>query len=125
MSTTAGSERRRVGRHPIRGVEGTLRTPGDVRVLDVGVYGLQMQAAADLPVGETLCLELRRGHARVNVEVEVRWVSVTQMVRDRGTFVPLATAGVQFRDIYRDNDGGIWDWIAVPEAPADAPPSAR
>ena len=121
MSTTAGLERRRVGRHPIRGVEGTLRTPGDVKVLDVGLYGLSVQAAAILPVGETLCLELRHGAARVNVEVAVRWSSVSQMVRQRGTLVPLSTAGVEFRDIYREDDGGIWDWIAVPENAAPPP----
>ena len=118
MTTTAGQERRRVGRHPIRGVEGTLRAPGDVKVLDVGLFGLAVQAAGELPVGETLCLELRHGNARVNVEVEVRWTSVSQVVRDRGRLLPLSTAGVEFRDIYREGDSGIWEWIAVPDAAA-------
>ena len=116
----AGSERRRVGRRPIRGVEATLRTPGDVKVIDVGVFGMAIETAADLPPGSKLFLELRHGSHKASVEVQVRWRSVSQVVRTRGTLVPLSRAGVEFSEIYRDRAGGIWDFILVPAAGAGA-----
>ena len=118
MTEKAGSERRRVGRRAIRGVEATLRTPGDVKVIDVGVFGLSIETAADLAPGSRVFLELRHGGHRASVEVDVRWRSVSQVVRSRGTLIPLSRAGVQFSEIYRDRSGGIWDFILV--APREA-----
>jgi len=114
VAKTAGSDRRRVGRRPIPGVVATLRAPGDVRVLDVGVFGLQIEATDELPAGRQLFLELRHGGDTANVEVAVRWSSVSQVVRDRGTLRPLSRAGVEFSEIYRERIGGIWDYILVP-----------
>lgn len=109
-----GAERRRVGRRAIPSVVATLRTPGDVKVIDVGVFGLAIEANVELPKGERVCLELRHGSQVANVEATVRWSSVSRVARDRGTLVPVSRAGVQFSDIYRDRQGGIWDYILVP-----------
>lgn len=124
MTSTAGDERRRVGRHAIPGVEGTLRRPGDVRVLDVGLFGVSIEAASDVAVGDRMCLELRHGPHRVSVEAEVRWCSFSRVERDRNRLVPVAVAGLEFREILREpDDGGIWSWIDV-APPADLPPNA-
>jgi hypothetical protein len=106
--------RRRVARHPIPGVEATLRAPSDVKVLNLSLFGLALEAPAHLPVGSRVCLELRHGNDRVNVEVAVRWSSVFRMERLRGTFVPISRAGVVFCDIHREAAAGIWEWICVP-----------
>lgn len=117
MTSTGGKERRRVGRRSVPGIEATLRAPGDVKVLDLGIYGLAIEApAADLDIGRPVHLEMRHGRHTVNVEGVVRWCSAQRMVRERGKFLPLLRAGVEFREIHRERDGGIWDWIMVPEA---------
>jgi hypothetical protein len=97
-----------------------MLSPGDVRVLDVGIYGLAIEAPADLDVGRPVCLEMRHERHTVNVEGVVRWCAAQRMVRERGKFLPLLRAGVEFREIHRDEAGGIWDWIMVPDA--DLPP---
>ena len=114
----AAANRRRVARRQVPGIEATLRTPGDVTVLDVSLYGLAIEAAAELAVGDSICLEVRHRAQRANVEATVRWCSVSRVVRQRGSLVPLSTAGVEFREVYRDGGGGIWDWIMVPGEPA-------
>jgi hypothetical protein len=114
-----GLDRRRVARHPIPGVEATLHAPRDVKVLDVGLYGLAIEAHANLAVDTRICLELRHGDDVANVEATVRWCSVSRMDRVRGTFVPFSRAGVEFCDILREGEAGIWDWICVP--PAEQP----
>jgi hypothetical protein len=114
LAQSDGSERRRVGRRPIPGIEATLRAPGDVKVIDVGVFGMAIEAPADLAPGERIFLELRHGKHTANVEVKVRWQKVAQVVRARDTFVPVSRAGVEFSEVYREQTGGIWDFILVP-----------
>jgi hypothetical protein len=99
-----------VERRPIPGIVATLHTPGDVRVLDLCVYGMSLEAAADVEVGGTFCLEMRHGVHRANVEVAVRWRSVSRMERRRGRLLPVSRVGVEFLEVLRDPPGGIWDW---------------
>jgi hypothetical protein len=110
------TDRRRVARHAIPGVEATLHTPKDVHVLDVGLYGLAIEVPADLTVESRICLELCHGNDVANVEVAVRWCSVSRMEGARGTLVPVSKAGVEFRDILTEGSAGIWDWICVPSS---------
>lgn len=119
MVEATGSERRRAARRAIPGIEGSLRAPGDVRVLDLSLYGMSIEVAADLEVGSTVCMELRHGPHRANVEVAVRWRALGRMERGHRRFVPVSRAGVEFVDVYREGPAGIWDWIQVPEQPAD------
>jgi len=116
---STGSERRRVGRRAIPGIEATLRAPGDVKVLDLGVFGMAIEAIADVEPGSTVFLELKHGGHTANVEVAVRWRSVGRVVRDRGTLMPLARAGVEFREVYRDRPGGIFDYIMAAPQPLE------
>lgn len=118
--TTQAVDRRRVGRRSIPGVSGTLHRPGDVAVLDVGLYGLAIETAADLEVGRRYFLEVRHGNAVASVEVAVCWTSVRMMSRERGRLLPLTRAGVAFTEVVLDeHDGGIWRWI-LPDANATA-----
>jgi hypothetical protein len=112
-ASRSGDERRCAARRAIPAVEATLRSPGDVKVLDVSVFGMAIEAPEALLPGERLCLELRHGRQVANVEVAVRWSSVGRVARERGTLVPVSRAGVEFADIYREQSGGIWDCILV------------
>ena len=87
-----------------------------MRVLDVGLYGLQIETAAELVVGRRYCLEVRHGKWVACVEVAVCWASVSRMERSRGAMVPMTRAGVQFTDIVCDEEAGIWSWMLVPAA---------
>ena len=102
MARAAGSERRRVGRHPIAGVQATLRAPGDVEVLDVSVFGMSIATSDALAPGDVLFLELRHGGQKASVEVAVQWAQSHR-------------AGVEFRDVHLDRPGGVWDFVLVPD----------
>jgi PilZ domain-containing protein len=113
-----GRNRRRVERRSVPGIEATLNAPGDVRVLDLAIYGMAIEAPADLEVGKKVFLEVRHGKHRANVEVAVRWRTVSRVQRTERSLVPVSRAGVEFVDIFREDEGGIWDWIMVPEPAA-------
>jgi hypothetical protein len=113
MTTTP--ENRRHGRHPIEGIVGTLRTPGDIEVRDVGLYGMSLRVEGEVEVRSRHFLELHHCGHKVNVEVEVRWV-VLHRKAERGQVETHCHAGVEFIDIHRDDMGGIWDWILVARA---------
>ena len=118
MPELEGRDRRRVERRSIPGIEATLRAPGDVKVVDVSLYGMSIEAVGELDVGRTVCLEVRHGKHRANVEVAVRWRSVFRVERARHALLPVCRAGVEFVDVHRDASGGIWDWVMVPGAAA-------
>jgi hypothetical protein len=119
LSTTpAGAlpaERRRAPRRKIDGVLGSRRTPGDLTVLDLSLTGLAAEAVGELIPGQHCFFELVHKCYRVQVEAVVRWASVTRVERQRDRLEPVFRAGLSFVDIYREESGGIWDWIlAVP-----------
>ena len=113
-----GLDRRRVERFSVPGIEATLNAPGDVRVLDLAMYGMAIEAPADLEVGNNVFLEVRHGKHRANIEVAVRWRTVSRVQRTERSLVPVSRAGVEFVDIFREEEGGIWDLIMVPEPAA-------
>lgn len=109
--TSAGSNRRRHARRPIAGIQATLRSPGDVKVLDLSLTGLATEVPGEIQPGEHCFLELRHDRHRVVVETVVKWASVTRVERGAGRLVPMFRAGMAFVDIERQDEGGIWDWI--------------
>ena len=117
--SAGGSEQRRAPRRVIDRIEGTLSAPGDVRVLDLSLHGIGLEAPYALEVGESCFLELRHEGYVASLELEVRWTSARRVERRRGTLVPVLRCGAAVRDIHRDRTGGIWDWI-IPAAPAPA-----
>lgn len=121
MSETKASERRRFHRARIPGVSGTLNSPGDVEVLDLGLAGLSFEAAGELHPGDHCFLELQHDQSRASVEVEIRWASVRRVERLRGTLKPVFRAGGVFLDIQREKPGGsILDWLLV-DPPMSSP----
>jgi hypothetical protein len=113
----ARTELRRFPRRAVTGIEGTLRSPGDVKVIDLSVIGLAAELSTEVKTGDHCFLELRHGRDRAMVETVVKWKSLPRLVRDPGR-PPLAfRAGMAFVDIDRDGSGGIWSCI-LPEAEA-------
>jgi hypothetical protein len=106
-----GADRRRHPRRQIAGIQGTLRSPGDLTVLDISLTGLSAEAAAEIDPGQHCFLELVHQRHRVHIEAVVRWASVTRVERKSDRFVPVFRAGLSFVDTDRDDSGGIWDWI--------------
>ncbi len=86
-------ERRRRGRRPAKNVRGTAPSAG--RVLDLSLLGMGVEASADLTIGQTLRLLLRRGWRRLRVNGTVRWCSVIKYERDgAGPVYPVYRAGI-------------------------------
>lgn len=102
---------RRFPRHVIEGIEGSLRSPGDVEVCDLSLAGMSIETANELVPGESYFLELRHRGKVVSLEVRVKWVE--HLLADGGPNEArqVYRGGVSFVDVYRDTEGGIWDWI--------------
>ncbi len=112
----AGSaDRRRYPRRAIPGIEGTLRSPGDVRILELSLTGLSAEVSSEIQPGEHCFLELRHHHDTKHdsamVEAIVKWTAVRGVEREANRLVPRFCAGMAFVDIDRDGTGGIWDCI--------------
>lgn len=113
----APADLRRFPRRAVSGIQGTLRSPGDVKVLDLSLIGLAAELSADVKPGDHCFLELRHGRSRAMVETVVKWRSLPRIVREPG-WPPLTfRAGMAFVDIDRDGPEGIWSCI-LPEAEA-------
>lgn len=104
-------DRRRGARRVIPGIEATLRSPGDVRVLDVSLTGLATEVPGELAPGQHCFISLRHDRHTVMVETVVKWAGVNRMERRFGRLIPMYRAGMVFVDIEREDSGGIWDWI--------------
>ena len=76
------SDRRRYPRRTIPGIRGTLRSPGDVEVLDISLTGLAAEVAGEVTAGEHCFLELRHERSVAMVEAEVKWSAARLVERD-------------------------------------------
>lgn len=115
-AAAAAAERRRAPRRQIPGVLGTRRWPGDLTVLDLSLTGLAAESVGELIPGQHCFFELVHRCYAVQVEAVVRWASVTRVERKNDRLEPVFRAGLSFVDVYREESGGIWDWILA--APA-------
>jgi hypothetical protein len=103
------NERRRWGRFPVSGIRGSLKTTGDVTLLDLSRTGISFETSNPITVGGSYFLELRYGQAQVNLEVLVKWCAMRGTVRDDdGEDHAIYQAGAGFVDILRDAPGGLW-----------------
>jgi len=68
-------QRRKELRFPVRGIEGTLKGPGDVQVINVSRRGIAFEATAELETGNDYYLELRYRGQTVNVATNLRWAA--------------------------------------------------
>jgi hypothetical protein len=99
---------RRHTRYPVAGIYGSLRSPFDVRVINLSREGMALETAEPLQPGETQFVEVRHRGQNVSFEVSVRWC------RRRGGDPDAASealyhAGVSFLDMYPPRPGGFWD----------------
>ena len=104
-------DRRRRPRRVIPGIEATLRSPGDVKVLDLSLTGLATEVPGELQPGQHCFLSLRHDRHCAMVETVVKWAGINRMERRFGRLIPMFRAGMVFVDIERQDTGGIWDWI--------------
>ncbi len=108
------TERRRHGRFPVSGIHGSLRTAGDLTLLDISRTGISFETVNPITVGQNYFLELRYGDARVSLEVLVKWCAQRGTLRDDdGAEAPLYQAGAGFVDVHRDAPGGLWAALEV------------
>ena len=108
------NERRRYGRFPVSGIQGTLRRTGDMTLLDLSRTGISFETSYPITVGESYYMELRYRQARVNLEVLVKWCALRgKALDDDGNEQPLYQAGAGFVDILRDAPDGVWRALEV------------
>ena len=115
------SQGRRCERHRVPGISGTLGAPGDVRVLDLSLFGMAFESPSPLRVGERCFIELRHDRHSVSVELAIRWCSSRPRTeKNEKTGESSYRVGACFVDILRDeSDSGIWRWIEIdPQARA-------
>lgn len=114
-------EKRRHPRFPIGGFNGTLKTPGDVTVLNLSRRGIAFETPHRITPGERYYLELRFQEQAANMEVLIKWCSVREPEPgedDDADFI--SWAGGSVLDVFRESEGGIWD-LVEPEKAGSAP----
>jgi len=106
-------------RFPVEGVQGSLKTPGDVRAINLSRRGVAFETTHKLTVGDTYFLELRYRGQVVNVEIDLRWCSRSSPPTEDQPAV--YRAGGPFVDVVRDVPDGLWGSL-ISGAAGDDPP---
>lgn len=89
-------------------VTGTLRTPGDIEVLDLSRTGLAFATAERLEEGVDYEVELRHREQPMTATIIVRWI------RDADDGGHRYRVGAEFVTVLSKSDTGIWDWVQAP-----------
>lgn len=108
-------------RIPVHTVTGTLRHPGDIRVLDLSRTGMAFATSERLEVGADYELELEYRHQSVKLAVIVRWVERQESERQEGAGEHAQAeppgggerhhVGAEFVTVLEKAPTGMWDWI--------------
>lgn len=112
-------QRRRELRIPVRGIEGSLQSPGDVRVVDLSRHGVSFETLHKLTVGDDCFLELRYRNKVVSVATVLRWCSLTSASNPEE--IRAFRAGGAFTEVLADGPDGLWSCL-VAESPTPAAP---
>lgn len=95
-------------RFPVEHIEGTLREPGDVHVLDLSQTGMAFSTPVALELGDRRKLELAYRGQGVRLEVTVRWArSEWSEAHGRAAH----RVGAEFERVLEKADTGLWDFI--------------
>jgi hypothetical protein len=105
------TDQRRAPRRAITDIRGTLDQPGDLRILDLSLHGVGLEAPRELAVGTSCFVELRHRGFVASLELEIRWVSALRVQRLRASLAPVFRAGAAILDLHRDAPGGVWDLL--------------
>ncbi len=100
------TRKRQEMRIPVEGVQGSLRTPGDLRIINLSRSGLAFATAHHLTVGETSFIELRFQQQTANLELKLLWCFRQPKLEPMEPEVFLA--GGRFVDVVRDDPDGLW-----------------
>lgn len=107
-------QRRKELRFPVRGVEGTLKGPGDVQVINVSRRGISFESSAELATGHDYYLELRYRGQKANVAANLRWTAC--LPSDHGELV--FRGGGPFVETLTDQ--GVWQTLLAESGQVDA-----
>jgi hypothetical protein len=109
------SEQRRHTRFPVQGIFGSLRSPRDIRVVNLSRSGIAFETSEDLAVGESCFLELRHHTDAASIEILVEWSEPAG--NPAALRKPVFLVGARFVDVFRDTGGGFWEAIAAHPEP--------
>jgi len=104
---SAEPQQRHFQRFPVERIEGTLREPGDVRVLDLSQTGLAFETEIPVETGRQHLLELGYRNQKVRLEVRVRWARPERQKEGRQVY----RAGAEFLRVLEKEQTGLWDFI--------------
>jgi len=92
-------EKRRFKRYDVTGVEGTLVFNLDVRVVDLSLTGMSIEAQSALQAGANYTVSVRRREGRLRFPAVARWCHLMGTEESaKGEIVPVYRAGLDFRD---------------------------
>jgi hypothetical protein len=111
-------QRRREKRFPVAGIRGTLRTPQDVRVVNLSRRGISFETEQDVVPGDDYGLELRYRGRVVNLVANVRWCALRGPEAPDDS--PVYRAGGPFLDV-EAGEGGLWESLVPDLGPSPAP----
>lgn len=105
------STKRQEMRFPVEGVEGSLRAPGDLRIINLSRSGLAFATSHHLTVGDTSFIEIRFRGQTANLELKLLWCFRQPKLDPEETEMFLA--GGRFVDVLRDDPDGLWRGLAA------------
>lgn len=106
------AEKRRFRRYDVTGVEGTLILNLDVRVIDLSLTGMSVEAATALKPGAAYTVRLRREGEPLRFPATVRWCRLVRTEPNaRGEVTAFYRAGLDFRDSLDEKARWILDFI--------------
>lgn len=100
-------KKRHFQRFPVEHIEGTLRTPGDLEILDLSQTGLAFETELPVEAESRSELELRYRNQGVRVSVVIRWARPERREEGRQIY----RAGAEFLRVIEKDDTGLWDFI--------------
>lgn len=100
-------KKRHFQRFPVEHIEGTLHSPGDLRILDLSQTGLAFETEFPVEEGSRPEVELRYRRQGVRVAVAIRWTQPERREKDRQIY----RSGAEFLRVMEKSDTGLWDFI--------------
>jgi hypothetical protein len=110
-------QRRRENRFPVAGILGTLRSPHDLRVINLSRRGIAFETEQDIVPGSDYGIELRYRGRVVNVVTSLRWCAFRPS--ETPDEAAVYRAGGSFLDVEAEV-GSLWQGL-VPDPGAEAP----
>ncbi len=101
---------RQYARYAVEGAFARLRSPMDVKILNLSRTGLALETTQPLLVAERYVLQMEQRDRSISLEVQVRWCLPTGSYRTpAGREVALFRVGGSFVDVAASGGSGFWD----------------